>query len=76
MGITFKENVSDIRNSKVVNLVTELMQYSINVHVTDYQASPNEVAREYKMTLVEAISNLPDYPSARSLFLSLAVLIG
>lgn len=57
MGMTFKENVSDIRNSKVVDLITELMQYSINVHVTDPYASPNEVAHEYKLTLVDAISN-------------------
>lgn len=56
MGITFKENVSDIRNSKVVDLVRELMDYSINVHVNDPYASPNEVAHEYKLTLVEQIS--------------------
>ena len=55
-GITFKENVSDIRNSKVVDLVRELMGYSINVHITDPHASPNEVAHEYKLTLVDEIS--------------------
>ncbi len=57
MGVTFKENVSDIRNSKVVDLVSELMQYSINVHVTDPYASPNELAHEYKLTLVDNISD-------------------
>lgn len=57
MGVTFKENVSDIRNSKVVDLVQELMQYSVNVHVTDGHASPNEVAHEYKLTLIDNISN-------------------
>jgi UDP-N-acetyl-D-galactosamine dehydrogenase len=57
MGVTFKENVSDIRNSKVADLVRELMSYSINVHVTDPHASPNEVAHEYKLTLVDNISN-------------------
>lgn len=57
MGITFKENVSDIRNSKVVDLVRELMGYSIHVHITDPHASPNEVAHEYKLTLVDKISN-------------------
>ncbi len=56
-GITFKENVADIRNSKVADLVKELMQYSINVHVTDPHASPNEVAHEYNFTLVDAISS-------------------
>ena len=57
MGLTFKENVADIRNSKVVNIIKELMQYSVNVHITDAWASPNEVAHEYKMTLVDNLSN-------------------
>jgi len=55
-GITFKENVADIRNSKVVDLIRELMDYSLNVHVVDSNASPNEVAHEYKLTLVDEIS--------------------
>jgi UDP-N-acetyl-D-galactosamine dehydrogenase len=53
MGITFKENVSDIRNSKVVDLVKELMQFSINVHIVDPHASPNEFAHEYGLTLMD-----------------------
>lgn len=57
MGVTFKENVSDIRNSKVVDLIRELMQYSVNVHVCNRYASPNEVAHEYKLTLLDNISN-------------------
>jgi UDP-N-acetyl-D-glucosamine/UDP-N-acetyl-D-galactosamine dehydrogenase len=56
MGVTFKENVADIRNSKVIDLVRELMDYSINVHITDPQASPNEVAHEYKMSLIDTPS--------------------
>ncbi|NJN34647.1 MAG: nucleotide sugar dehydrogenase [Saprospiraceae bacterium] len=56
MGITFKENVSDIRNSKVANLVKELMSYFINVHITDPYASPNEVAHEYQLTMVDKVS--------------------
>ncbi len=56
-GITFKENVADIRNSKVVDLVKELMQYSVNVHLADPYASPNEVAHEYNLTLVDKISD-------------------
>ena len=55
-GITFKEDVADIRNSKVVDLIRELMDYSLNVHVVDSHASPNEVAHEYKLTLVDEIS--------------------
>ncbi len=57
MGVTFKENVADIRNSKVVDLIKELMKYSINVHVVDPYASPNEFAHEYGLTLMDAPSN-------------------
>ncbi len=57
MGTTFKENVSDIRNSKVVDMARELMEYSIHVHLTDPYASPNELAHEYKMTLVDQVSD-------------------
>ncbi|MFM7154967.1 MAG: nucleotide sugar dehydrogenase [Bacteroidota bacterium] len=57
LGITFKENVSDIRNSKFAALVHELQDYSINVHVVDPHASPNEIAHEYKLTLVDKISD-------------------
>lgn len=56
-GITFKEDVADIRNSKVVDLIRELMDYSLNVHIVDAYASPNEVAHEYKLTLVDEISS-------------------
>lgn len=56
-GITFKEDVSDIRNSKVADVVKELMQYSVNVHVVDPHASPNEVAHEYGLTMVDTVSN-------------------
>jgi UDP-N-acetyl-D-glucosamine/UDP-N-acetyl-D-galactosamine dehydrogenase len=71
MGMTFKEDVSDIRNSKVADLARELMHYSINVHITDPHASPNEVAHEYKLVMVDKISD--DYdaiivPVAHSVF--------
>ena len=56
MGITFKENVADIRNSKVVEVVRELMDYSINVHIHDPYASPNEVAHAYQFTLQDSLS--------------------
>lgn len=57
MGITFKENVADIRNSKVIDVVKELQQYSINVHITDPLASPNEVSNKYNLTLNDAPSS-------------------
>ncbi|GAB3553639.1 nucleotide sugar dehydrogenase [Spirosoma fluminis] len=60
MGLTFKENVSDIRNSKVADMVRELMKYAINVHLVDPHASPNEVAHEYRMTLMDTPSSKYD----------------
>lgn len=54
LGITFKENVADIRNSKVADLVHELQQYSIAVHLVDPFASAAEVAHEYNLTLYDA----------------------
>jgi UDP-N-acetyl-D-galactosamine dehydrogenase len=53
MGITFKEDVVNLRNSKVVDLVRELMDFSINVHVVNPHASPNEVAHEYKIHMID-----------------------
>jgi UDP-N-acetyl-D-galactosamine dehydrogenase len=60
MGITFKEDVADIRNSKVVDLVKELMDYSIHVHVIDPHGDPNELAHEYGITLIEEPVGLYD----------------
>jgi len=57
MGITFKENVSDIRNSKISELIKELHEYSIQTEVYDPYASPEEVKREYNIELVESISS-------------------
>ena len=57
LGLTFKENVSDIRNSKVIDLVHELEQYSINVHTFDPLVSPDDGMNEYKLTISEKIGN-------------------
>ncbi|MEM9823346.1 MAG: nucleotide sugar dehydrogenase, partial [Bacteroidota bacterium] len=54
LGITFKENVSDIRNSKVVDLVKELEDYSLKVHVIDPFAEAEEVEREYGIQTIVA----------------------
>ncbi len=56
-GITFKENVSDIRNSKVATLIKELMEYSVAVDVVDPYASPEEVEHEYKIQLTSEIKD-------------------
>jgi UDP-N-acetyl-D-glucosamine/UDP-N-acetyl-D-galactosamine dehydrogenase len=57
MGLTFKENVTDIRNSKVIDVIRELMDYSVNVHITDAHASPNEIAHEYRLTVTEKLAD-------------------
>ena len=57
MGATFKENVSDIRNSKVADVINELESYSINVDVTDPYASSKELKEEYGFSLVDKIAN-------------------
>lgn len=51
MGITFKEDVSDIRNSKVVDLYRELLSYGVEVDVVDPYADPKEVKEEYQFDL-------------------------
>ena len=51
MGITFKEDVSDIRNSKVADLVKELKQFSVNVDIIDPYASAHEVMEEYGLEI-------------------------
>jgi UDP-N-acetyl-D-glucosamine/UDP-N-acetyl-D-galactosamine dehydrogenase len=52
MGATFKENVSDIRNSKVADVVKELQSFSVQVDVTDPHADAEEVKHEYGYDLV------------------------
>ncbi|HEX2684096.1 MAG TPA: nucleotide sugar dehydrogenase [Ferruginibacter sp.] len=51
MGATFKENVSDIRNSKVADVIKELKAYSLNVDVTDPYAESAELKHEYGFEL-------------------------
>ncbi len=52
MGVTFKENVKDIRNSKVFDLIRELRNYGAHVDVVDPIADPEEVKRIYGETLI------------------------
>ena len=52
-GATFKENVSDIRNSKVVDLVKELESFSVHVEVMDSHADSDEVFASYGFGLIE-----------------------
>lgn len=51
MGLTFKENVPDLRNSKVADLINRLEEYHVNVQVTDPVADPEEAVREHGIEL-------------------------
>ena len=53
MGVTFKEDVSDIRNSKVVDIVSELKDFGVDVDVMDPHAASEEVMHEYGFKLIE-----------------------
>ena len=53
MGITFKEDVSDIRNSKVVDVYRELLSYGVNVDVVDPYANAEEVKEEYQFDMTK-----------------------
>jgi UDP-N-acetyl-D-galactosamine dehydrogenase len=55
MGATFKENVSDIRNSKVIDVVNELKSFQINVDVIDPNADSSEMEHEYGIALATDI---------------------
>jgi UDP-N-acetyl-D-galactosamine dehydrogenase len=57
MGFTFKENVSDIRNTKVADLIRELESYKVNVDLVDPFASKEEVFEEYKIKLTDKIKS-------------------
>jgi UDP-N-acetyl-D-galactosamine dehydrogenase len=61
LGITFKENCPDIRNTRVVDIIHELEQYQISVDIFDPQANPEEVYNEYNFELLADISNWEDY---------------
>jgi UDP-N-acetyl-D-galactosamine dehydrogenase len=54
MGITFKENVTDIRNSKVIDVIHELSDFGVSVDVIDPGASAHEVKEEYGIDLKKA----------------------
>jgi len=51
LGLTFKEDVPDIRNSRVIDVVNELASYGLTVHVHDPVADPDEARREYGIEL-------------------------
>ncbi|MES2517804.1 MAG: nucleotide sugar dehydrogenase [Bacteroidota bacterium] len=55
LGITFKENCPDIRNSRVIDVYNELQEFGVNVEVYDPWANKHEVKEEYGLSLLENI---------------------
>lgn len=53
LGITFKENCPDIRNTRAIDIIRELQEYELNVDVYDTWADANEVKHEYNLQLVD-----------------------
>jgi UDP-N-acetyl-D-galactosamine dehydrogenase len=69
LGITFKENCSDIRNSKVIDLIRELEDFGCVVDVYDPWALPEEVKHEYD---IELLGHLPEFASYQAIVLAVA----
>ena len=57
MGATFKEDVSDIRNSKVIDVINELKSFLVHVDILDPHASSKEMEKEYGVSLIEEANN-------------------
>jgi UDP-N-acetyl-D-galactosamine dehydrogenase len=68
LGITFKEDVPDVRNTRVIDVINELGSYGVNVYVHDPVADATEVQKEYGLTL----TRWEDLPIADALILAVA----
>ena len=60
LGVTFKENCPDIRNSRVIDVIDELKEFGCDITVSDYWANSDEVKREYGLELNNDV-NYDDY---------------
>ncbi|MRR35938.1 nucleotide sugar dehydrogenase, partial [bacterium] len=62
LGITFKENCPDIRNSKVMDIISQLKDFACNVDIFDPLADPDEVKHEYGLDIITSEKDLkPTY---------------
>ena len=68
LGLTFKENCKDIRNSKVIDVIRELQQYGVQCFVHDPEADPDETMHEYGIRLC----SWDELPAADALILAVA----
>jgi UDP-N-acetyl-D-galactosamine dehydrogenase len=60
LGVTFKENCPDIRNSKVIDIINQLVQFNIHVDVYNPYADKHEVEEEYGINLLDNINKTYD----------------
>ncbi len=68
LGVTFKENCGDLRNSKVIDIIRELESYGVDVYVSDPQADPEEAMDEYGIKL----QPYRDLPRAQAIVVAVA----
>ena len=68
LGLTFKENCGDLRNSKVIDIINELKTYGVEVFVTDPQAESDDAMHEYGVSLLP----WPDLPRADAIVAAVA----
>lgn len=57
LGITFKENCPDVRNTKIIDVIAALSDYGINITIFDPWANPDEVAHEYNLKMQKTLPN-------------------
>ena len=60
LGVTFKENCPDIRNSKIIDVYAELKEFGLLVDVYDYEANSIEVEQDYGIKLIDEIKDKYD----------------
>lgn len=60
LGITFKENCPDIRNTKIVDVYKELVDFDLQIDIYDYEANSKEVEEEYGIKLIENLTEKYD----------------
>ena len=68
LGLSFKENCPDLRNSKVADLISELESFGVEIHVHDPVADPEEARHEYGVELV----SWEDLPAADALIVAVS----
>ena len=59
LGLTFKENVGDIRNTKVVDIISELAEYDVESCIYDPYANAEEVRHEYGLEILPSLEAAP-----------------